>query len=191
MSVYEGSVIPTDPSDFACIDFINSTFSDYLGSAEPTDRLGSPQWLQWFLERYELTPDSSREPPFAELIALRRDVRRVLEKWSHDIPLNSRDLRLLDQRLREAPLRMRVARTSSGLDLRQEPLERSWQWVLAGITGSALELQRDGDPARFKTCDNPDCSWAFYDNTINRSKRFCSTSPCGLLIRVRRFRRRS
>ena len=191
MSAEQHSVIPADPSDFVCIDFINSTFSDHLGSGESTDRLRSPEWLQWFLERYELAPDGSGTPPFAELVALRRDVRRVLDKWSRNVPLNGRDLRLLDDRLRAAPLRMRMAQTSSGLDLHEEPLERSWQWVSASITASVIELQRDGDPARLKTCENPNCSWAFYDTTLNRSRRFCSTTPCGSLIRVRRFRERN
>lgn|SRR5689334_7943424 len=190
MPAQQHSFIPTEPSDFACIDFINSTFSDYLGSGESTDRLRSPEWLEWFLGRYELVPDGLGAPPFAELVALRRDARRVLDKWSRGVALNGRDLRLLDERLRAAPLRMRVARTSSGLDLHDEPLERSWQWVSASIAASVVELQRDGDPARFKTCENPDCSWAFYDTTVNRSRRFCSTTPCASLIRVRRFRGR-
>jgi len=190
MSAEQHSVIPTDPSDFACIDFINSTFSDYLGSGESTDRLRSPQWLQWFLERYGLVPDDPGAPPFAELVALRRDARRVLDKWSRDLALSGRDLRLLDERLRAAPLRMRVAQTSSALDLYEEPLELSWRWVLASITASVIELQRDGDPARFRTCENPDCSWVFYDTTLNRSRRFCSTTRCASLIRVRRYRER-
>jgi predicted RNA-binding Zn ribbon-like protein len=182
--------IPSDASDFACVDFVNSAFSDHLGTGQSTDRLDSTEWLQWFLGRYDLTPDREDPPPVAELVTLRRDLRRVLEKWSSRTPLSRRDLRLLDERVRSAPYRMRLTKTSSGLALGREPLERSWDWVVASVATSAVELQRDGDPRRLKTCDNPDCSWMFYDNTVNRSRRFCSTTPCGSLIRVRRFRQR-
>jgi len=40
------------------------------------------------------------------------------------------------------------------------------------VAASAVELQRDGEPSRLKSCGNPDCSWIFYDNTINHSRRF-------------------
>ena len=186
----EHSAIPSEVSDFACVDFVNSAFSDHLGSGQSIDRLESADWREWFLGRYDLKPDKGDAPPVPELVALRRDLRRILNRWSSDLPLSQRDLRLLDERLRSAPVRTRLTQRSSGLALAREPLERSWEWVLASVTMSAVELLRDGDPRRLKTCDNPDCSWMFYDNTVNRSRRFCSTTPCGSLIRVRRFRQR-
>ena len=60
---------------------------------------------------------------------------------------------------------------------------------MARIAASAAELAGSGAPERLKVCANPDCSWMFYDHTLNRSQRFCSTSPCAALVRVRRFRR--
>lgn len=191
MTAFEDSAIPLHQSEFACIDFVNSVFSDYLGSGHSTDRIGSSEWLDWFVDRHGLTPDSSSPAPLDRLVALRRDVRRVLDKWSTGIGLSARDVRLLDEHLRAAPLRMRLADTASGLEVWEEPLERSWDWVMASVATSAVELMRDGEPLRLKTCGNPDCSWVFYDETINRSKRFCSTTPCGSLIRVRRFRERA
>jgi predicted RNA-binding Zn ribbon-like protein len=62
---------------------------------------------------------------------------------------------------------------------------------MAAVAESAVELMASGDSRRLKTCSNPDCSWMFYDDTVNRSRQFCSTTPCGSLIRVRRFRARA
>lgn len=182
--------IPANPSDEACIDLVNSSFTDHLGAGPSIDRLALPEWQEWFLDRHELRPDEARPWPTQDMTELRRDLRRVLDKWGEQAPLNQRDVRLLDQRLRAAPHRDRISRKGSTLELRQEPFRRDWNWVIAELTRSTVQLIEAGDHRRLKRCDNPHCSWMFYDTTINRSKQFCSTSPCGLLVRVRRFRER-
>ena len=184
----EHSAVPVNPSDVACIDLINSAFTDYLGGDAAEDRVASKEWRRWFLDRYELEPTVSSRPPIEQLVTLRRDLRRVLEKWARGEVLSARDARVLDGRIRASALRLRVAATAEGLELVEEPVRRDWLWVLASVTASAVELMRTGDPQRLKTCTNPNCSWMFYDSTVNRSKRFCSTTPCATLIRVRRFR---
>ena len=188
MTMHGQSAIPFDTSEYACIDLVNSKFSDYRGTGSPTDRLESPEWRHWFVSRHGLTPDDVDAAPLDQLAAVRHDVRRILEKWASGRPVNRRDKALLDQRLGGAAFRLRLAAAGDAFELSREPLERSWEWVLAAIVASTVELLRDGDPARLKSCDNADCSWMFYDNSMNRSRRFCSTSPCGTLIRVRRFR---
>jgi predicted RNA-binding Zn ribbon-like protein len=180
--------IPSHPSDFACVDLVNSSFEDHLGSGAITDRLPSRQWQLWFLERHSLQPEERSSPPIGELVTLRRDLRRILGKWSTGAQLTARDVRALDSRTRTASTRQRVVRTGAGVALRPEPVRRDWCWVTATIVESAVLLMAAGDPNRFKTCSNPDCTWMFYDDTVNRSKRYCSTTPCGSLMRVRRFR---
>src|SRR4051812_48835773 len=140
------SEIPANPSDAACIDLINSAFTDYLGGGERRDRIASRAWQEWFLHRYRLRPDGRDAAPLEDLVALRRDLRRILGKWSENVALSPRDVRLLDARVRAAPLRQRVAQTTAGLQLGQEPLPRDWTWVLAEIAGSAVELMGTGDP---------------------------------------------
>ncbi|MCL6580471.1 MAG: CGNR zinc finger domain-containing protein [Firmicutes bacterium] len=39
-----------------------------------------------------------------------------------------------------------------------------------------------------KVCANADCGWLFYDDSRNRSRRWCDGRYCGNLIKVRRFR---
>jgi predicted RNA-binding Zn ribbon-like protein len=183
------SSIPVNPSDLACIDFVNSAFTDHLGGEAGGDRIASPQFQQWFLARNQLEPEAPDAAPLEELVALRRDLRRILEKWSTQGALSPRDVRLLDARISAAPVRQRVAGTGARLGVVHEPLHRDWAWVLASLTLSAVELIATGDPKRLKNCANPNCSWMFHDGTVNRSRQFCSTNPCGSLIRVRRFRR--
>ena len=189
MPTTEQSPIPSHPSEFSCVDLVNSLFTDYLGAGTATDRISSREWQRWLFERHGLGVTSG-DVVLEDLVLLRRDLRRILAKWSLGEGIAVRDARLLDRRVREAPLRKRVTATTSGIATQLEPVRRDWVSVIASLTVSAVDLLSTGDAKRLKTCANPACSWMFYDNTINRSKQFCSTSPCASLVRVRRFRDR-
>ncbi|MBV8980058.1 MAG: CGNR zinc finger domain-containing protein [Acidimicrobiia bacterium] len=184
------SDIPVTPSNVACIDLVNSRFTDYLGSGDNTDRIASSQWQEWFLQRYALKPQTRGPIPLDELVALRRDLRRILDKWSAHGRLSPRDVSLLDARVQATAVRHRVRGRGTGLKLVQEPLRRDWEWVIAEVSASAVELMGTGDPRRLKSCGNPACSWVFYDTSVNHSRRYCAPTPCGSLMRVRRFRSR-
>ena len=49
----------------------------------------------------------------------------------------------------------------------------------------------DGDWARMKACGNPECRWAFYDGSKNRSGRWCEMASCGNRMKARAFRERA
>src|SRR6478609_5530369 len=124
---------PSHPSEFACVDFVNSSFADHLGGADRIDRLATSEWQRWFLDRHALTPTAAGPTPIEELVALRRHLRRILEQWSRQEDLSTRDVRMLDDRIRRAPQRQRLAATAAGLELRDEPLRRDWMWVMASV----------------------------------------------------------
>src|SRR5436305_14830070 len=89
------SPVPVNPSDVSCIDLVNSYFTDHLGSGDNGDRIASPEWQEWFLDRYRLQPEGPDAPPLDELVAMRRDLRRILDKCSRRAALRPRDVRLL------------------------------------------------------------------------------------------------
>jgi predicted RNA-binding Zn ribbon-like protein len=47
-----------------------------------------------------------------------------------------------------------------------------------------------GDPTRIKICANSDCGWVIYDQSRNRTRRWCDKTECGNVIKVRRHRQR-
>src|SRR4051812_29915291 len=96
MPDFAHSPIPTHASDDACVDLVNSAFTDYLGIDAPADRISSPEWQEWFVDRHGLGPVSGRAP-LEDLYALREDLRRVLDRWSRQVRLDRRDARILDR----------------------------------------------------------------------------------------------
>jgi predicted RNA-binding Zn ribbon-like protein len=64
-------------------------------------------------------------------------------------------------------------------------------WPLWPVARSAVELLLGGDPRRIKECPEPEgCSWLFYDQSKNASRRWCSMEGCGSLVKMRRYRAR-
>ncbi|MEW6242773.1 MAG: CGNR zinc finger domain-containing protein [Bacillota bacterium] len=69
------------------------------------------------------------------------------------------------------------------------PAYRNWGWVMAEIALSFARLLLN-DYTRVKMCANPACRWVFYDESGNRTRRWCEERYCGNLMKVRRFRAR-
>jgi predicted RNA-binding Zn ribbon-like protein len=180
--------VPTHPSIFACVDLVNSQASDYLGAGPGFDRLDDPEWQSWFLDRYRLGIDGEGAVPLDNLRRLRRELRLILEGWSRRGMVPAMAITTLDRWLRVPVFRRRLAGSRRQPRLSLVPERRDWTWVLSSIAASAAELIAAGSHQRLKVCANVDCSWMFYDQTLNTSRRFCSTSPCGNLVRVREFR---
>ncbi|URJ62468.3 CGNR zinc finger domain-containing protein [Paenibacillus polymyxa] len=62
--------------------------------------------------------------------------------------------------------------------------------VVAEVVADFAQAFVSSGGSRIRICDNTDCRWVFYDDTRNRSKRFCDDKMCGNLMKVRRFRER-
>jgi predicted RNA-binding Zn ribbon-like protein len=48
----------------------------------------------------------------------------------------------------------------------------------------------DGSFVRLKGCANDNCQWLFYDQSKNRSKKWCEMQTCGNAINARAYRER-
>jgi predicted RNA-binding Zn ribbon-like protein len=48
----------------------------------------------------------------------------------------------------------------------------------------------DGSFLRLKACANDTCQWLFYDQSKNRSKKWCEMQICGNVINARAYRQR-
>jgi predicted RNA-binding Zn ribbon-like protein len=58
--------------------------------------------------------------------------------------------------------------------------------IVAGVPGAVA----DGSWVRAKVCPKDSCRWAFYDQSRNRSRRWCTMDVCGNREKTRAFRER-
>jgi predicted RNA-binding Zn ribbon-like protein len=204
--------------DLMFVDFVNSEWYDGHGRLD--DRLLKPQWLSAFGRRWafggrrlsapdeehahsyfrpesgplEQKPSAQSSGPrprmLEELLELRDLLRRIVEAVAADLEVPTRDVKGLNAFLEWADVRHRVHKTPEGLSLETVPLVEADKWLAGAIALSAAEFLASGDRSRLKTCGNSGCRWVFYDDTKNRSRRWCDSNLCGNLFKVRRYRRR-
>jgi predicted RNA-binding Zn ribbon-like protein len=153
------------------------------------DLLDDAGWLDGFLAQWGYTaagrPSASER---AKLVELRAVLRRLAETIAGGESPGSADLAALDGVLAGASLRRGLE--PDRLDLRLAPLRPDWRWVRSELGASFVELVAGGEPDRLKVCDNPDCRFAFYDVSKNRSRRWCAQATCGNRHKVQQFRER-
>jgi hypothetical protein len=79
-----------------------------------------------------------------------------------------------------------------GSQPRLMPLSRGTaDTVLASLLGAVAEAVASGTWDRLKICRNPECRWAYYDHSRNRSRAWCSMAVCGNRAKARAFRTRA
>ena len=162
------------------LELVNSEW--WRGRADGgVDKLADDEWLDAFAREGglgELGPPSRAER--RRLRELRGALRRLVETHAAD------GFDALEPYVAAAPVRRRVV----GSRVELEPVERDWRWATSEIAVSFVALLGDGDASRLNVCANPECQWAFYDASKNRSRRWCGSHTCGTADKVKRFRAR-
>lgn len=180
--------IPMVWNSFPCLDFVNSEFNDHAGGSRRFDRLSLAEWQQAFLDHWGYT---ATVPVPAEKVVELRDIRSrlrgILESAPRGAPVPGSEVRALNRLLAASPF---IYRIGDGQQVIAEPLERDWDWVVAELVRSTIEAVSRHEARRLKVCANADCSWLFYDESMNVSRRWCQTNVCGNLIKVREHRAR-
>ncbi|MFD9949616.1 CGNR zinc finger domain-containing protein [Nonomuraea sp. NPDC059023] len=87
-----------------------------------------------------------------------------------------------------ASVRLDVLHGSMAASVR--PREDGPGGVIAALAAAVHEAVLTQTWTRLKSCDNPECRWLFYDQSRNRTARWCSMRGCGSIVKARRYRDR-
>jgi predicted RNA-binding Zn ribbon-like protein len=116
---------------------------------------------------------------FAEAVALREVLYRILFALTIREAPSAADLVIFNAALRRAPLRHTVASLAQGFGWQIESDRRTAPLLLAPVLWSAADLMVGPDAGRLRHCANPKCLWLFLDDSKNGSRRWCSMRWCG------------
>jgi len=185
----EPSPIPLTWLTSLCLDFVNSTFADHTGGPRVFDRLPMRKWWQWLGSRWDLRlPAKLDSKDMEKLRQFRGELRGVVERASRGEWPNVHDVAWINRRLARSPYRFAVGVERRSWRVLRQPEATTWDGVIGDILLSFTTLLTNGKPSRIRRCSNRSCTWIFYDDSRNRTRRWCDPRHCGNLIKVRRFR---
>lgn len=169
------------------VDFVNSEEFDGRGNRE--DRWLDDAWRQEFLEKWRLPAlDAAEGESVATLMDLRRAIRSIADRLDAGQSPARGDLDVVNQALASSPMVVRLHPHGGSLTIEERNTGDSTAAIAGAIALSAARFLASEETDRLKLCDNSGCRWMFYDDTKNRSRRWCRV--CGNVDKVRRFRQR-
>jgi predicted RNA-binding Zn ribbon-like protein len=177
--------IPHTLCAYLCVDFVNSRFTDHTGSGRVYDRLELAEWRHWFSGRSGVALDEPISPAVHRRLIHLRDVLRNL-LLSHRLPTRS-TLSELNAAL-SPPQFWELSRHAYGVEFHLSWRHTDWRAVIATTVASYADLLVTGGIDRISECNNPNCTFLFYDDSRNQSRRWCEAKTCGNLVKVRRYR---
>jgi predicted RNA-binding Zn ribbon-like protein len=152
------------------------------------DELTSAGALREWLAERELIDHGERVTTADLMRAI--DVReglRALLLANAGLPLDAERVERLDAAVARAGMRMRFR---PGAEPALEPDARGVDGALGRLMAIVSGAVEQGGWARLKACHRDPCFWAFYDNSKNRSGRWCKMEACGNIEKARAFRER-
>jgi predicted RNA-binding Zn ribbon-like protein len=164
-------------------DFVNT-----IDLENETDQIADSAALRAWLGEHDLLPPGASVS--ADDVARAHEVResiRALLLANNGEPLDASAIGRLNEAADQSRLRVRFAPDGHSELL---PDERGVPGALARILGLTYTAMADETWPRLKACRQHSCQWAFYDQSKNRSRTWCSMQVCGNRTKARAYRER-
>ena len=172
------------PPELAPIEALVNTVDYDSGEERLTSAEALRDWLagQGLLEASVVVGDAD----LAVAIELREALRAML-RVNDGEPVDPVAVQTVNRAAAALPLR--VAFDGDG-DPGLRPGQEGVRGALATLLGGIAVARANGTWQRLKACSADDCQWAFYDQSKNRSGRWCSMRTCGNRDKTRTYRSR-
>ncbi len=170
-----------DPALELIRDFVNTHDLD-----EGTDSVSEPAALaEWIERRASIRVPVPEPDEHARALELREALRGMLLA-NNGVDVDPSALAPVEDAAGRA--RIRIAVDSGEVELRSEP--RGLAAFEAELLLAVADAQERGSWKRIKACPAGDCQWAFFDESRNRSRTWCSMEVCGNRAKTRAYRHR-
>jgi predicted RNA-binding Zn ribbon-like protein len=186
-----------------CLDFVNTVssrvqpdFREYVPDygalaawAWQVDLIGKQQALD-LQGRATKAPQAAHRAHRAA-IELREALYRVFCAVIDGETPRNRDMATLNERLIRARPRQSLVPSAAGFVWRRSKESHDLQAPALLVAIAAADFLTGDDLSRLKRCPPPEgCGWLFYDESRNRSRRWCSMETCGSWAKSKSFRER-
>jgi len=165
-------------------EFVNTRDFD-----DDVDQLTTPAELAgWLIDHGLATPGlQARAADLRHAVELREALRDALLANNEGEAVGAAALDVLNRAGRRGRL---VTRFGPDGAASLEPVAGDVDGALARLLAIVHDAGETGTWSRLKVCRSDTCRWAFYDQSKNRSRHWCSMEACGSQAKARSYRRR-
>lgn len=156
---------------------------------EGTDELSGPDGLRdWLAGQGLVESDAPVDARDVDLAQHVRESLRALLLCNNEGCNPKRDAVLtLNDAAAQAQLSVRFHQDGSA---HLEPTVTGVRGALGRLLAIVYSSRREGSWDRLKACRSDTCQWAFFDQSKNHSRHWCSMAVCGSQSKARAYRRR-
>jgi predicted RNA-binding Zn ribbon-like protein len=174
----------TPPGAQVIEDFVNTNELDEADG----EKLREPEALSEWLGKRDLLPAgaSVTRADLESAVAVREALRSLLLA-NNGAPLDPHAVTTLNDAAGRSRLRLSFSPAGRAELVPDEP---DVPGALSRILALAYTAMADESWPRLKACRLDDCQWAFYDQSKNRSRTWCSMNVCGNRAKARAYRER-
>ena len=170
-------------------EFVNSAHvHPHLENGEAPDAFDSPGGLKAWLDERDLVEPSEQVLAGDRHYAVEtREALRAILLTNGGAPPDEGSVETVNRAATRAQLTLKFdVDGGSGL----KPIARGVDGAIGAILAVAFAAMAEGSWTRLKVCPEETCGVAFFDQSKNRSRRWCSMEVCGNRTKVRSYRQR-
>lgn len=168
------------------LEFINTQY--YLNNKPFVEKLREEQWTICFSRKYNFSRSLFRD--IDRLIYLRTIFHSVLKNAIKEQKISEDFIDELNEYLSKIQIRQKGILENNQINLIYLPKIKETDLLYHIIINSFIDLMNHINTDRLKICQNEECSWIFYDESKNKSRKWCS-NKCASLIKVRNHRNKT
>jgi predicted RNA-binding Zn ribbon-like protein len=121
-------------------------------------------------------------------IELREIIFNIFSSIAKNTPPLKKDIAKFNKKLSQMMRQSKLEFTESGIAWDVKGSKDSLDGMLNSVIQSAFILLTSNELSRVKICaDERGCGWLFFDQSKNRSRRWCAMTDCGNLAKQKRF----
>lgn len=174
-----------------CIEIMNSNKVDWQHSQVRRDMLENEVWLQNLAEKWSIqVPVAIAPNELDQLKQLRSNMQVIVNHLRNNSEIMQEKVNAVNQVLNRVSSVVQLVHNESVFETIQAPNAEGWSLFIWSVADSFSKLLAEKELVRIKVCDNHDCGWIFYDESKNKSRRWCDEKACGNIMKVRNFRAR-
>ncbi|KOF56479.1 hypothetical protein AGR56_06780 [Clostridium sp. DMHC 10] len=145
-------------------------------------------WIVNFCSQWEIPISSVISKKMIDtLLELRNFLSDLIEGISSQNTIGSEDINKINKYLMPFLFYRTLKSDGKKYYIEDAIYGKSNNFIVFEVVSSFIEMISKYDIKRMKLCQNPECKWAFYDESKNCTRKWCDNT-CATLMKVRKFR---